>query len=111
MEIQSIRRTAYWIGLFVFITILALTMTGSRLHLSFKVLVVVLLGLLSAMFKFEELFSFLSIVISCIMGIFAGAVLASTAAEFWAIAFIFVLVYFIAGNFLSKENYRKLIGL
>jgi hypothetical protein len=103
METQSIRRTAYWFGLFIFIILLAIFMTGSRLSLIFRLLVVLLLGVLSAFFRFRDLFSFMSISVSCIIGVFAGAVFASSIVQFWLIAFLFVLTYFSSSRLLEKN--------
>ena len=106
MEIESIKRTIFWVIFFVFMLLLFLFMTSARLPLLFKLILIVLLGILSAMFRMEELFSFLSICLTCVAGVFAGAVLASTLAQFWIFAFVYVLAFFATSEVFEKKMFE-----
>jgi len=103
MEIQSIKRTIFWIAFFVFIALLGIFMASSRLTFLFKLITLVLLAFLSSMFRLEEIYSFLSIVIACFAGLFAGVILGSTAAQIWLLAFIYVIVFFLSCTFFEKK--------
>jgi hypothetical protein len=68
---------------------------------------IILLAFLSSMFRLEERYSFLSIVIVIAAGLFSGMMLAETGLQFWSFAFLFVIIFF-----LSCEVFeRKLLGV
>lgn len=96
MEMKSVSRVAYWVSFFVFALILLILQQGDKLGLSFKIILVVLLAFLSAKFRLQDSYSFLSIVTVLVAGIFMGVVLAGNAAQFWALAFVFVILFFLS---------------
>ena len=107
MEIKSVIRVAYWFCLLLFALILLVLRHGEKLALLFKAILVVLLAFLSARFRLRERYSFLSIITVLIAGIFIGAALAANGAQFWALAFLFVVLFF-----LSCEVFeRQLLGI
>jgi Ca2+/Na+ antiporter len=78
-------------------------MTSARLTVFFRVILIVLLAFLSSMFRLEERYSFLSIVLTIVAGIFTGAVLANDFFQFWAFAFIYVIVFFLSCEVFEKN--------
>jgi hypothetical protein len=68
---------------------------------------IVLLAFISSMFRLEDRYSFLSIILVIAAGIFSGLMLAENGVQFWSFAFLFVIVFF-----LSCEVFeRKLLGV
>ncbi|MBW2964349.1 hypothetical protein KY363_02720 [Candidatus Woesearchaeota archaeon] len=96
MEMKSVIRVAYWACFFLFALIMLILQRADKLGLSFKIILVVLLAFLSAKFRLEDRYSFLSIVVVLVAGIFIGAVLAGNAAQFWALAFVYVILFFLS---------------
>ena len=107
MEILAIRKVAYWVSFFVFMALLLLFSVADRLPALFRAVLIMLLAFLSAMFRLENRYSFLSFLITMVAGIAAGIVLASNAAQFWAFAFMYVLLFFLSCEVLE----RKLLGV
>lgn len=107
MEILAIRRFAYWVSFFIFMALLLLFSVADRLPVLFRVILIVLLAFLSAMFRLEERYSFFSFIIAIVAGIATGAVLASSTSQFWAFAFIYVILFFLSCEVLE----RKLLGI
>lgn len=104
---QSVMRTAYWFGFFIFLFFLALFLVVQELPLVFRVVLVVLLAFLSATFRLEERYSFLSLLVVVVAGLAAGAVFAGSAAQMWSLAFLYVIVFFIGCEVLE----RKILGM
>lgn len=103
MELDTIKRVSYWIGYFIFMFILVVFLTASRLSLSFKIILIVLLAALSSMFRFEERFSMLSIMTAISAGMLTGAVLAGSMAQFWLFSVAYVVLFFICSEFFEKN--------
>ena len=84
-----------------------LFMTADRLPLFFRGVILVLLAFLSAMFRLEERYSFLSFMVVALAGLAAGAVLANNSVQVWVFTFLYVVVFF-----LSCEVFeRKILGI
>jgi hypothetical protein len=103
MEIQSVKRVAYWCSFFLFVLLLMLFMTAERLTVFFRVILIVLLAFLSSMFRLEERYSFLSILLTIVAGVFTGAVLANDFSQFWFLAFVYVVVFFLGCEVFEKN--------
>jgi hypothetical protein len=107
MELEGVKRVAYWISFFVLVFLLGIFMTADRLTILFRVILVILLAILSSMFRLEDRYSFLSIVVALAAGLFTGAILGNNAAQFWAFSFLYIIIFF-----LSCEVFeRKLLGV
>ncbi|MFC1741589.1 hypothetical protein ACFL3V_03570 [Nanoarchaeota archaeon] len=107
MEIETVKRCAYWFTYFIFMLVLAVFVTAERITVLFRVILTLLLAILSSRFRFEYRYSFLSIVVVVLAGIWTGAVLSNNAGQFWAFAFLFVIAFF-----LSCEAFeRRLLGV
>ena len=96
MEMDGIRRAAYWITFFVFMLILALFMSAERLTLIFKLILLLLFAILSSMFRLKYRYSFISIALVIIAAFFLGAVIATGAIQFWIFAILFVVIFFLS---------------
>ncbi|MBN1544298.1 hypothetical protein JW898_02435 [Candidatus Woesearchaeota archaeon] len=107
MEMESVKRVVYWVTFFVLMLLLGVFMTAERLTVLFRVILVILLAFLSSMFRLERRYSFLSIVIVIVAGIFGGAVLANDSIQFWSFSFLYVLVFFLGCEVFE----RKLLGV
>jgi hypothetical protein len=103
MEIQGVKRTVYWVAFFLFMVILALSMISIRVSFVFRFLLILLLAFLSSMFRLEDIYSFLSIALTCIAGIFAGVVIGSGSAQIWLFAFTYVVVFFLSCYVFEKK--------
>ena len=107
MEIEGIRRSAYWIIFFIFILILGLFMTAERLTILFRIILIILLAFLSSMFRLKDRFSVLSIALVVLAGLFSGAILANNTFQFWSFSLLYMILFF-----LSCEVFeRKLLGV
>jgi hypothetical protein len=107
MEILAIRRVAYWVSFFIFMALLLVFAVAERLPVLFRVILIVLLAFLSAMFRLEDRYSFLSFVITIVAGIATGAVLANNTPQFWVFAFMYIILFFLSCEVLE----RKLLGI
>ena len=106
MEMKSVIRVAYWACFFLFALILLL-LGRAELSLLFKAILVVLLAFLSAKFRLRDRYSFLSLITVIFAGIAIGAALASNGAQFWALAFLYVFLFFLSSEVFEK----KLLGV
>ena len=107
MEIKSVMRVAYWACLFVFALVLLVLDRAEKLGILFKLILIVLVSFLSAKFRLKDRYSFLSMILVIVAGIVLGAVLASDGAQMWALAFIYVVVFFLSCEVFEK----KLLGV
>lgn len=107
MELERIKRLAYWVTFFVFILLLAVFMTAERLTVTYRVILIVLLAILSSMFRLENRFSFLSISLAIVAGIFTGVLLSNDHVQVWSFTFLYVMVFFVASELFE----RKLLGV
>ncbi len=98
MELEGVKRVAFWGTLFIFIALMGIFGTGDKISILFRVILITLLAILSAMFRLEDKYSVLSIVLVVIAGIFIGMMVAVTgySAQFWSFAFLFVIMFFLA---------------
>ncbi|MFH1669010.1 MAG: hypothetical protein ABIA62_03720 [Candidatus Woesearchaeota archaeon] len=103
MEIESIRRSAYWFFFFVFIILLAVFMISDRLSLMFKLILICLMAILSSMFHLREQYGFLSFILTIIAGFSAGAVLANDANQFWIFGPVFIIFFFLGCKCFEKN--------
>jgi hypothetical protein len=103
MEIEEIKRVAYWVCFFIFILLLMVFMTAERLTVLFRVILIILLAFLSSMFRLAERYSFLSILLVLVAAVFTGAVLANDASQFWSFAFLYVIIFFLGCEVFEKN--------
>jgi hypothetical protein len=107
MEIDGIRRAAYWICFFAFIAILGIFLTSDRLTVLFRVILIMLLAFLSSMFRLRNRYSFLSVCLVLLAALFSGMVLGNDASQFWSFAFLYIIVFFLGCEVFEK----KLLGI
>jgi hypothetical protein len=107
MELDGVRRAAYWISFFVAMLLLWIFMTSDRLTVLFRVILIILLAFLSSMFRLRDRYSFLSIVVVLLAALFSGAILGNDASQFWSFAFLYVIIFFLGCEVFE----RKLLGI
>jgi hypothetical protein len=107
MELESLKRLAYWICFFVIMLFMAVFMIADRLPWMFRAILVLLFAFLSAWFRLEQRYSFLSLVVVFISGLAIGTVMANNTPQMWSFAFMYVILFF-----LSCEVFeRRLLGI
>ncbi|MBW2971671.1 hypothetical protein KY359_01420 [Candidatus Woesearchaeota archaeon] len=107
MELDGVKRVAYWITFFVVILILGIFMTADRLTVLFRVIIIMLIAFLSSNFRLKDRYSFLSIVLVLVAGLFTGAILANDATQFWSFSFLYIISFFLGCEVFEK----KLLGI
>jgi len=107
MEHEEVIRATYWLSFFVLVAILALVMISDRLSILFRIVLVLLLAFLSSMFRFEDRFSFVSIVVVLVAGFAAGTVLSDSPVQFWSLSFLYVIIFFLGCEVFE----RNLLGI
>ncbi|MBW2967006.1 hypothetical protein KY362_00825 [Candidatus Woesearchaeota archaeon] len=110
MELDGVRRVVYWVTYGIFMILVMLFMTAERLTLLFRVILLVLLAFLSSMFRFEEYYSAFALLVTVPLGFFTGAVLANNSTQFWALSFIWFIVFF-GGCEILERKMLKFIGV
>ena len=107
MEIEQIKRTVYWISFFILSVFLALFMVSGRLSLLFRLILLLLLAFLSSMFRLEDRFSFIQIVLVVICGLVIGGVLSSDSAQFWPMSLLYMMIFYLGCEVFE----RNLLGV
>ncbi len=103
MELEGVKRVAYWLTFFIFLAILGIFGTADRLSVVFRVILVVLLAILSCNFRLKDRYSFLSILLVLVAGLFGGAILANDAVQFWALSFLFIIAFFLGCELFERD--------
>ena len=106
MELDSIKRTAYWIFFFVLMAVLGIFLTSARLSVLFRVILIILLAFLSSMFRLEDRYSFLSILLVLLAAVSTGFILSNDGSQFWSFAFLYTIIFFLGCEVFEK----KLLG-
>ncbi len=107
MEMEQIKRVAYWLFFFILALFLALFMTSDRISLLFRVILVLLLAFLSSMFRLEDRFSFLQILLVVLSGLVISVVLSNNAAQFWPMSLLYMMVFYLGCEVFE----RNLLGV
>ncbi|NQU79255.1 hypothetical protein HQ545_05825 [Candidatus Woesearchaeota archaeon] len=98
--LDNIKTKFFWLTYFLFLIMFVLFSLADRLGLVVRVILVVLLAFLCVMFRFET-YTF-TIVVAILAGILTGAAFAGSAAQFWLLSFLYVLIFFIISKFIDK---------
>lgn len=94
MDIEGVKRSLFWMSFFIFLIILAFSLTAERLMLPLRVILVCLLALLASMFRLREPYSMLSFILTIAASLSTGAVLANNSVQFWILSLIFFVAFF-----------------
>jgi hypothetical protein len=103
MEISTVKRLFFWAFFVIFMIVLMILMTSSRMSVGFRILITLLLALFSAYFRFQNKYSFVSIITVFFAAMIAGVTMAASIPQFWMFTFLYVIAFFISAEALERD--------
>jgi hypothetical protein len=111
MEPKRLKRLVYWLFIFFFILVIGLFKLPKDFTLFSRLMSIISIAVLSAIFRLERVYSFLSFALAVLAALFSGAVFAENVLQFWLLSILFIAVFFLTCYVFEKEIVKPSIKL
>lgn len=111
MEPKRLKRLVYWLFILFFVLVIGLLKVPNDFALFSRLMSIISIAVLSAVFRLERVYSFLSIALAVAAGFFGGAVFAENILQFWLLSVLFIAVFFITCYVFEKDIINPTIKL